>query len=674
VAERLVPGHTLVDLLGQGGMAEVWRAVEDATGAVVAVKLLSPAVARDPELVAMFLDEARLGRELVHPNIVRCLGEGLALDGRPYLCLEYVDGLDLREVLTRAARARMWLPLDFSLTAVLAVARALDHAHWARDAHGEPLHVVHRDVSHSNVFLSAGGDVKLADFGIARARGRNVGTHEGLVKGKLGYLAPEQIRAEPLDARADVFAACVVLWELLTQRRLFVAETEFKTMMLVTQGERVPPSSLRAGLPLELDGLVLPGLAHAAADRYPSAGVLADAIERTAARIGVRLGPAAIASVLAVLGDGLTFDETPQPAVAPRVVERLVEHEPAATRPGEIVLSDDALVIEPPSETFAVSTHDLDLPGPEAPRDTPLPPRAARQAVALAPLARPSLELHAEGQVLRLDTLHALVHALAAVRDARATLTLDRRGTLSARDARELLEIDPEPDDAAARLERVRGIEATVVLGELARRGRDGWLEVRRGPHRLRAIVRGGRLVRVRSDAAEHQLLPALAARHADPPRELAQLLAECLAERRPLRAVARARAAARDRAARADDEIDVLARELDLERLGDLLALAPIHLAVRAEGGGPRGVLPELAEAIERAWSAAEVDAELRAFDARVPLIVTLPTHVLAPGLLAGTELVDGQITLGEVRERATAATRARLLALLALGELRLR
>jgi hypothetical protein len=655
-------------------MAEVWRAVDDATGALVALKLLSPAVARDPELVSMFLDEARLGRALVHPHIVRCLGEGLALDGRPYLILEYVDGLDLREVLTRAARARMWLPLDFSLTVIHAVARALDHAHWARDARGEPLNVVHRDVSHSNVFLSAGGDVKLADFGIARARGRHTGTQEGLVKGKLGYLAPEQIRAEPLDARTDVFAACVVLWELLTQRRLFVAETEFKTMMLVTQGERVPPSSLRAGLPLELDALVAPGLAHAPADRYPSAGVLAEAIERTAARIGVRLGPAAVASVLAVVGDGPTFDEPPQPEVSARIVERLVEHEPAATRPGQVVLGDDALVVEPPSEAFAVSTHDLDRPDPETPRGSPLPARAARQAVALAPLTQPRLELHADGQVLRLDTLHALVHALAAVRDARATLTLDRVASLSARDARELLEIEPEPDDAAGRLERVRGIEATVVLGELARRGRDGWIEVRRGPHRLRAIIRAGRLVRVRSDAAEHQLLPALAARTPDPPRELAQLLTDCLAGRRPLRAVARARAALRDHGARGVDEVDVLARELELERLGDLLALAPIHLAVRAEGAGARGVLPELAEAIERAWAPGEVDAELRAFDARVPLLVTRPTHVLAPGLLAGTELVDGQITLGQVRERATVGTRARLLALLALGELRLR
>jgi serine/threonine-protein kinase len=301
---RRVGRYELVDKIGTGGMAEVFRARRTGLagqGREFAVKQLTEALSRDPVLVSMFVDEAKIASQLSHKNIVEVVEFGVEENGRVYMVLEYIDGHDLRWVLATAARAQYWVPVEFSLTIARDLCRALGHAHEARGVDGQRLEIVHRDVSHSNVFLSRKGEVKLADFGIARARGRQSQTRTGLVKGKLGYLSPEQVRAETLDGRSDLFAATVVLWELLTQRRMFVGETDFKTMLAVCSETRTPPSALRPGLPSSVDELVLKGLQVKRENRYSSAREMELAIEKVAREHDLALGEQIVVQVIEYL-------------------------------------------------------------------------------------------------------------------------------------------------------------------------------------------------------------------------------------------------------------------------------------------------------------------------------------------------------------------------------------
>lgn len=372
--------YEILEQLGVGGMAEVWKArTRDAAGRehLVAIKRLSPELEHDRSVVSMFLDEARLAAQLSHPGIVGLEEVGRDESGRAYMVLEYVDGHDLRWCLATAARARYWLPVELSLTVMRDLLRALAFAHDASGADGEPLHVVHRDVSHSNVFIAKNGRVKLADFGIARARGRASQTRTGMVKGKIGYLSPEQVRAEALDRRSDVFSAGVVLWELLTQRRMFVGETDFKTMLAVCRDPRRPPSSLRPGLPPEIDALVLKSVHIDREQRWASAEAFEDAITDVAQALDLQLGPHITTTVLGYLREvhELTGGDA-RPGDARGESQPLTVEVPdpfalaAARDPFGLSASRDLLAIsasgrtpqpdQEPSDAFARMTSDLD--------------------------------------------------------------------------------------------------------------------------------------------------------------------------------------------------------------------------------------------------------------------------------------------------------------------------
>ena len=223
--------YTLVRRLAFGGMAEVFLAEKRGPSGFakqVALKRILPHLASDKNFVAMFTDEAKLASQLNHPNIAQIFDFG-HVKNVYYIAMEYVDGVDLQRLLAPNSR------LTVAETAWLGeqVAQALAYAHQARSVRGQPLHLVHRDVSPQNIMITRQGAVKLMDFGIARAAQRLAHTQTGVVRGKVAYMAPEQARGEPVDARGDQFALGVVLWECFNGRRLFSGASDLQILQAV---------------------------------------------------------------------------------------------------------------------------------------------------------------------------------------------------------------------------------------------------------------------------------------------------------------------------------------------------------------------------------------------------------------------------------------------------------
>jgi len=331
---RRLGKYEILERIGTGGMAEVFRArkvTDPNSQKVYAIKQLLSHYARDPLIVSMFVDEARLAAQLRHPSIVSLVEFGTSETGQVYMVMDYVDGKDLRWCLSAAASAQYWLPVEFALSVVSSVCEALDYAHGARSFDGSPLNLVHRDVSHSNIFLSKDGKSRLADFGIARAEGRKSKTQTGLVKGKLGYLSPEQVRADALDARSDVFSAGVVLWELLTQRRMFVATTEFRTMVAVCTEPRVPPSQHRAGIHPELDALCLQAVEINKTKRFQSAAEFREAILSLSHQLKYDISETIVSNVMQYLSATRAEQATPPPVLAAEYISTIGESDSEET-------------------------------------------------------------------------------------------------------------------------------------------------------------------------------------------------------------------------------------------------------------------------------------------------------------------------------------------------------
>ena len=268
--------YELLQRFAVGGMAEVFMARRLGAGGFsreVVIKRMLAHLAGDDEYVRMFFDEARLTATLQHPNIAQVLDLGW-LDGTWFIAMEFVDGPDLSALMIHTVRAKLQMPLGLAAWIAARAGEGLHFAHEQRDPMtGESMAIVHRDVSLSNILLSRFGDVKVADFGIARAAMReSVITQVGKVKGKPGYLAPEQIRGEPFDRRADVFALGVVLWEMIAGKRLFVGRSDFDTLEMTVDTDAVAPSELRPEVNPALDALVLGALRRDPALRTATAG------------------------------------------------------------------------------------------------------------------------------------------------------------------------------------------------------------------------------------------------------------------------------------------------------------------------------------------------------------------------------------------------------------------
>jgi serine/threonine protein kinase len=273
--------YFLLERINVGGMAEVFRAKAfgvEGFERLVAVKRILPNIAEDKEFIRMFIEEAKLSVQLNHANIAQIFDLGV-VDNAYYIALEHVHGRDLRGIFDRCRQAGEAMPIAQACFLVMKACEGLDYAHNKRDQSGKELSLVHRDVSPQNVLVSFEGEVKIIDFGIAKAAGKGSKTQAGILKGKFGYMSPEQVRGLPVDRRSDVFSAGIVLYELLTGERLFVGESDFSTLEKVRNVEILPPSTYNRKIPDGLEQIVLRALAKDVEDRFQNAIDLHDELQ-----------------------------------------------------------------------------------------------------------------------------------------------------------------------------------------------------------------------------------------------------------------------------------------------------------------------------------------------------------------------------------------------------------
>jgi serine/threonine-protein kinase len=286
----VVGRYALYGIIAAGGMATVhFGRLLGPVGfsRTVAVKRLHPEYSSDPEFVAMFLDEARLAARIRHPNVIPTL-DVVAIKGELFLVMEYVPGESYARLLRAARERRVLVPPDVTVAVMRDALQGLHAAHEAKNERGEPLGIVHRDVSPQNVLVGADGQARVLDFGVAKAIGRVQTTREGQLKGKLSYMAPEQLLGHPLDRQTDIYAAAVVLWEALSGARLFRAQNEAATVAKVLGGATVPPSRALVDkadtqtrqIVERVDAIVMRGLAIDRSKRYATARDMALALEQ----------------------------------------------------------------------------------------------------------------------------------------------------------------------------------------------------------------------------------------------------------------------------------------------------------------------------------------------------------------------------------------------------------
>lgn len=279
---RLIAGkYELVSPAGEGGMAVVWKAVVRGAGSFqkpVAIKRIQASRHGDPSFVRMFEEEARVGSQLQHPNIVQIIDFGRDEDGGYYLVMEWVEGLDLFQWVRSHQRAM--LPTPWTLVAAIGieVLRGLGAAHERQTESGEAAPIFHRDVSPSNILLGVNGTAKLTDFGLARAMDRATMTRPNVIKGKLAYCAPELVSGAKVSARTDIFSLGVVLWEALTQKRLFTGKNDLEILIAVRKGVVPPLSAERTDVPDALDAVVRQALASNPDERFQTAREMARAL------------------------------------------------------------------------------------------------------------------------------------------------------------------------------------------------------------------------------------------------------------------------------------------------------------------------------------------------------------------------------------------------------------
>ena len=291
--------YSLDARIGSGGMARVYLGRDlRSEGAVrpVAIKRLHPWLSKDPDFAGTVVDEGRVVSHIAHPNVV-ALHEVLVHQREIFLVLEYVHGESLHALTQLVVERSGRVPLPVAAALARDLLRGLHAAHEARDEAGRPLGIVHRDVSPQNLLVGVDGRAHLLDFGVAKAAGRMQSTRKGTVKGKLSYMAPEQLRGGLVSRKSDVFAASVVLWEMLTAQRLFDSKNESTLLADRTQKRPAAPSSLAPDVPRSLDALVARGLSVEPPERFPTADEMANALEASAPIAGAQAVSSWLASV-----------------------------------------------------------------------------------------------------------------------------------------------------------------------------------------------------------------------------------------------------------------------------------------------------------------------------------------------------------------------------------------
>jgi len=284
--------YKVLERIAAGGMAEVFRAESaglEGFKKLVAIKRVLPHLSEKKKFISMFLDEARLSAHLSHSNCVQVFDIGVG-DNAYFIVMEYVDGADLKAVLETLKKQGRELPVEEAVFICIKICEGLCYAHELTDHEGRPFAVVHRDVSPPNVLMTKYGEIKIVDFGLAKASSQLEKSEPGIIKGKFSYLSPEAALGKDVDHRTDIFAVGIILWEMLGGRRLFLGDTDFATVKLVQQAAIPPLTKINAKVTPELERIVGKALARDPAQRYQSARDLAVALNDFLYRYGKPVG------------------------------------------------------------------------------------------------------------------------------------------------------------------------------------------------------------------------------------------------------------------------------------------------------------------------------------------------------------------------------------------------
>ncbi len=271
------PRYKVIERIDAGGMAEVFKANSTSMQGfekLVAIKRILPSLTQNERFVRMFLDEAKVSLHLNHTNCVHVFDLGIA-DGTYFIVMEFVNGTNLKKVIEFLDRKGRQMPLELAVFVAIEVCKGLTHAHEKTDQSGKPLDIVHRDISPPNVLISRAGEVKITDFGLAKAKSQAEVTDPGVVKGKFGYLSPEAAHGEEVDARTDIFAVGILLWEMLAGQRLFLGESDFATLQEVRKAKIPPLSKHRNDIPPGLEKVLRRALTKDPTQRFQTAEELA---------------------------------------------------------------------------------------------------------------------------------------------------------------------------------------------------------------------------------------------------------------------------------------------------------------------------------------------------------------------------------------------------------------
>jgi serine/threonine protein kinase len=331
--------YRIVRQLAQGGMAEIFLAsasgIEGFEKRCVLKRIL-PILAGNKEFVEMFLDEARIAASLLHSNIAQVFDIG-SHDGSYYFVMELLSGNDVRHVLKAVVERKELIPYEHVATIIMGVCAGLHYAHEMRGSDDRPLCIVHRDISPQNVFVTHDGNVKLCDFGIAKSTARLTETRVGTLKGKIRYMSPEQCQSQELDRRSDIFSLCILLWELITVRRLYTGGSDFDICKAIIETDAPLASTYRSDVPPALDAIVRKGLSRSREDRFQTAQELQLAIEAWVRDDRVPSSPVSLASFMrllfgtAITNSGTFLDKVSEVDPLARRIRALNDGEPSAS-------------------------------------------------------------------------------------------------------------------------------------------------------------------------------------------------------------------------------------------------------------------------------------------------------------------------------------------------------
>ncbi len=315
--------YRVVEKLEAGGMAEVFRAESEGLQGFkkqVAIKRVLPHLSEKKKFISMFLDEARLSAQLSHSNCVQVFDIGVG-DNAYFIVMEFVDGANLKAISEGVKRQGREFPVAAAAFIATEICKGLSYAHEMRDPHGMQLNIVHRDMSPPNVLVTKYGEIKIVDFGLAKASSQLEKSEPGIIKGKFSYLSPEAAHGLEVDLRTDIFAVGIILWELLTGERLFLGDTDYQTVKKVQQAVIPSTSKLNPRVPKELERIVNRALAKDPAARYGSARELAQDLTRFLFANGESVGTFDIADIVASTMRDRQKVKAPQGSIIDKLIE-----------------------------------------------------------------------------------------------------------------------------------------------------------------------------------------------------------------------------------------------------------------------------------------------------------------------------------------------------------------